>query len=118
MGWKIFLSKASISLSRSQFPPMWTKKQFSSHTERMAAVSAFSRPFQNIWDCFKTCSFMMMPSFYWFMFLSQNATALSIQPSATVPVPSPKPWDRPGNTSIMAPVPFFWIAATRLSMVR
>lgn len=43
-----FFSKASISRSRSQLPPMWTKKHLSSHTERMAAVSACSRPFQNI----------------------------------------------------------------------
>ena len=37
---------------------------------------------------------------------SQKATARSIQPSATVPSPSPKPWGRPSNTSISVSVPW------------
>ena len=40
----------------------------------------------------KINTFLLIPVFIQFMFLSQNSTALSNHPSATVPVPSPKPW--------------------------
>ena len=35
---------------------------------------------------------VIIPAYSFFILRSQNATARSIQPSATVPVPSPKPW--------------------------
>ena len=39
------------------------------------------------------------------LFSSQKLTAWSIHPSATVPSPSPKPWESPLNTSTSAFVP-------------
>ena len=52
------------------------------------------------------------------VFCSQNFTARSIQPSATVPSPSPKPWESPGNTSISAAVPFARIHSILCCMIR
>lgn len=49
---------------------------------------------------------------------SQKLAALSIQLSATVPMPRPKPCGRPSKTSIMASVPLAWMALMRRSMVR
>ena len=54
---------------------------------------------------------------YFSILSSQNCTALSNQPSATVPSPSPNPWGSPSKTSISAFVPCSCISLILSSIV-
>lgn len=67
--------------------------------------------------CYLSDVYSGLTHFTYLFCFSQNFIALSIQPSATVPCPSPKPCPKPRKTSICASVPFALIAFMRRSIV-